>query len=975
MPARVERPDADHRDYLPLRLDNGLRVTLVSDPECERAAAALSVRAGSLLDPEDLPGLAHLCEHMVFLGTERYPDEDFCDFLARRGGDANAYTGETIANFFLGVSPEHLESALGRFCQLFVAPLFRETSLSREVLAVDSEHAKNRRSDAWRLRQLLKGDANPRHPFSRFSVGCAETLRDAPAREGVSVRQRLLDFHGRYYSANLMCAVLLGRQSVADLELLARETFGAIPDKGTPPPEVLEPTFALAGWPRLVRVLPVEDARAAVFHFSLPQQSPARWRTKPQRYACRLLGREGAGSLHACLRARGLATELLAGIALDEAGACVLEVTVRLTTRGAERLPRVGECLFAYVRLLQQSPVSKELFEEARALDALRFRFRSLAGPVTTARVLARDMQEGLPDEKLLSGHSRAWDFDKGHIEEVFSMLTCARLRLTLALRAFGDDECPETERWYGTRYGAGPLPEAWHQRWEAARTGVAAADFAFALPGRNPFVPEDLVVRQASAAPVFPRVVRPSVAEALPPGVLQVHVRRDDVFRVPRTCLGVEFYCPWCAESLSNQTASAAWARSVVERLSDDLHDAGAAGLSLELRAGPHGLTVRAAGYRDKLPLLLRRTTEAMAALDEVPELTWWVVRTAMERELTNAAEAHRPQRQALEWQRRVLRQNHATAAERLERLVALEREDLRGVSRRLLERCRAEVLLQGDVAEGAEVEEVVAALLPALRDARAPEALPALGVAALPEGSRTLLRLRGADSAAREGAVLVTLQVAEATSVEAATLCELVEAILAQRCFDELRTRQQLGYLVALAAYADDVGFCGLTITVQSARPPAEVHRRIDAWLEGALRDLAEEDEELRGYVEALRARKRSRPSGLEEEFERNWREVSGRAFRFERREEAAAFLGREDALGVLRDFVRERLQTAPRLAVEISASESDEAKSDEAVPYAGASVVLESLEDVEAFRARLRFVPPVRASGSCLRDVRRS
>ena len=44
---------------------------LVSDPACDHAAAAMDVSVGSASDPEELPGLAHFLEHMLFLGTEK----------------------------------------------------------------------------------------------------------------------------------------------------------------------------------------------------------------------------------------------------------------------------------------------------------------------------------------------------------------------------------------------------------------------------------------------------------------------------------------------------------------------------------------------------------------------------------------------------------------------------------------------------------------------------------------------------------------------------------------------------------------------------------------------------------------------------------------------------------------------------------------------------------------------------------------
>jgi secreted Zn-dependent insulinase-like peptidase len=89
----VRKRALDERDYKSLTLDNGLRVLLVSDPKSNRSAAAIDVNVGYFSDPKELPGLAHFCEHMSFLGTKKYPqEEEFSTFLAANGGSSNAYT-------------------------------------------------------------------------------------------------------------------------------------------------------------------------------------------------------------------------------------------------------------------------------------------------------------------------------------------------------------------------------------------------------------------------------------------------------------------------------------------------------------------------------------------------------------------------------------------------------------------------------------------------------------------------------------------------------------------------------------------------------------------------------------------------------------------------------------------------------------------------------------------------------------------
>jgi len=89
----IMKPPLDDRDYETYILDNGLRVLLCSDPSSNEAAAAMDVHVGACSDPDDVPGLAHFCEHMLFLGTEKYPIEDsFETFLSSNGGSSNAFT-------------------------------------------------------------------------------------------------------------------------------------------------------------------------------------------------------------------------------------------------------------------------------------------------------------------------------------------------------------------------------------------------------------------------------------------------------------------------------------------------------------------------------------------------------------------------------------------------------------------------------------------------------------------------------------------------------------------------------------------------------------------------------------------------------------------------------------------------------------------------------------------------------------------
>ncbi len=187
-------------------LSNSLRVLLISDPKSNISAASMEVAAGSFSDPPEAEGLAHFCEHMLFLGTKKYPDEHvYSNYQSTHGGGDNAFTSTQETNYYFSVNSDSLEHALDLFAQFFIAPLFNASSVQDEVHAVNSEHEKNLQSDGWKLWQLLKHVSNPEHPFHMFSTGTLSTLNSSR----VDLLQLLHNYYNSSYSANTVSTCTL----------------------------------------------------------------------------------------------------------------------------------------------------------------------------------------------------------------------------------------------------------------------------------------------------------------------------------------------------------------------------------------------------------------------------------------------------------------------------------------------------------------------------------------------------------------------------------------------------------------------------------------------------------------------------------------------------------------------------------------------------------------------------------------------
>lgn len=224
----ITKSQQDAKNYRGLILrENGMKVMLVSDPTAERAAVCLAVEVGHMSDPPDIPGLAHLLEHVLFLGSEKYPsDAEFRTFISDNGGKTNAQTFADVTKYFFDIMPDRLPEALDRFSQMFIAPIFNEYSIIREISAVNSEHEKNFASDSWRNRMVHKTLSHPSHPYSHFSTGSTQTLLEHPRKLGLNIKLELVRFYKRLYrSANLMTLSIVSNKSLNDLEKMTREYF------------------------------------------------------------------------------------------------------------------------------------------------------------------------------------------------------------------------------------------------------------------------------------------------------------------------------------------------------------------------------------------------------------------------------------------------------------------------------------------------------------------------------------------------------------------------------------------------------------------------------------------------------------------------------------------------------------------------------------------------------------------------------
>ena len=211
------------------------------------------------------------------------------------------------------INADHFSDALDRFAPFFTDPLFDANYVDRERNAVESEYQLKYKKDSRRQWDVLREIANPDHPLSKFTVGNHDTLAD---NQFSDVRLELIDFYNKYYSANLMKLVLLGKESLDELDALARDKFSSIDNKEKQIEDYQAPYINSSVLPMRVNVTPLKDTRELGLLFEIPKLSPY-WAYKPAQYLASMIGYEGEGSLLQSLKARGWANSLSAGLMLE----------------------------------------------------------------------------------------------------------------------------------------------------------------------------------------------------------------------------------------------------------------------------------------------------------------------------------------------------------------------------------------------------------------------------------------------------------------------------------------------------------------------------------------------------------------------------------------------------------------------------------------------------------------------------------
>ncbi|HGH5977264.1 TPA: pitrilysin [Kluyvera georgiana] len=589
----IRKSEKDTRQYQAITLDNKMVVLLVSDPQAVKSLSALVVPVGSLEDPDSHPGLAHFLEHMTLMGSKHYPQPDsLSEFLKLHGGSHNASTAPYRTAFYLEVENDALQGAVDRLADAIAEPLLDKKYADRERNAVNAELTMARSRDGMRMAQVSAETINPAHPGARFSGGNLETLSDKP---NSPVYESLLAFRNKYYSANLMKAVIYSNKPLPELAHIAAQTYGRVPNKSIERPEITVPVVTDAQKGIVIHYVPALPRKVLRVEFRIDNNS-AQFRSKTDELITYLIGNRTPGTLSDWLQKQGL----VEGIRADSdpvvnGNSGVLAISATLTDKGLANRDQVVAAIFSYLDMLRQKGVDKSYFDELAHVLDLDFRYPSINRDMDYVEWLA-DTMIRVPVEHTLDAVNIADRYDAQAIKDRLAMMTPQNARIW-----YISPKEPHNKVAYfvDAPYQVDKISADTFAKWQKA-----ADDITLTLPQLNPYIPDDFTRIKNEKSYAHPELI---IDE---PNLRLVYMPSRYFAAEPKADITMILRNPQAMDSAKNQVMFALndyLAGIALDQLSNQ---AAVGGISFSTGAN-NGLMLNANGYTQRLPQLFSALLE----------------------------------------------------------------------------------------------------------------------------------------------------------------------------------------------------------------------------------------------------------------------------------------------------------------------------------------------------------------------------
>ncbi|CAL8126552.1 unnamed protein product [Orchesella dallaii] len=949
----------DPKNYLALVLENGLQLLLVSDNECDKAAVSLSVGVGSMTDPDDIPGLAHLCEHLLSKEVNDSPGhKPFSSIIAENGGMFNAFTARDQTNFHFDIDPLVFSEAVERFTNFFLqTPTLSEKVVEKEINIIDAEHLSKENKDAWRKMAVEASTSKKDHPHFKFSTGNKATLSDIPKQKGINVQKAAHDFRSKYYVSRLMNVAVYARSTLENLEKLCAPLFSKIPDnKNAKLPQWNEWPYGTNELGRQFDIVSLADIRDFYIVFPIENTRPF-YKTFPHGYLTRLIGNKGLGSLHSYLYEKQWVENSYISTSIPGRGYGELSIGFQLTKEGLNYMDEIALHTFQYIKMMKDNGPQLYFWKEMQEILCLQFLYQDREIPVDFVQRIT-NLMHVYPLLDVLSIGYIVTDFEPVLIEKYLGYLHPRNSRIISVCRRNGErreEFCQD--HWYGAKYSVKVFTEEQIKKWETCQ----ALD-SFYLPVKNKFIPTNFALKRNGKTIVNTRLSwSPTLLHDTP--LHKAWFLEDNEFETAKGVVRLEIFSPLPMFDPLSQNLNQVWFLMLKNLLSEEFYQASVAGCYNEIKPTLYGVEVSVSGYSHKLLILMEEVFLRIIQSLDSPSNTkhFAAVKDRYASGLSNFKNLL-PHNIATYYLSLILREKRFSYEELLEAIADTSEENWSHYVTSFFFRSHFEWFIYGNFTR-TETESFLKSCMHHIEKRwntrpLLPSQLPRLREICIPSGTQYAFK----EVTSQLGNACAVFMQTGILTIKESMILEIIDQIIYEPLFTQLRNNEQIGYIVRSSVRRSN-GCQGLLIFVQGNKDPTLMSERIHFVMDkiGKMVENMQETE-FNQHKNAVRVRKSERPRHMLALLNKLWdNEIFTRRYdfgRIERELKVLDLLRHDELIPFYKKYFSEILALRKIIEVHLRSDRKSESTtlgdSEESVRTKDGSRKVVAITDIDKWKA---------------------
>lgn len=198
-------------------LPNGLTIVAEQMP-VDAVNLNVWMKVGSAVEPDEINGMAHFLEHMVFKGTPRIKSGEFEKLIEERGAVTNAATSHDYTHYYITTAPKDFAQLAPLQLDVVINPSIPDDAFERERLVVLEEIRRSEDNPSRRIFRRAMETAFERLPYRRQVLGPTSVIEQVKP-------QQMRDFHDQWYQPSSTVAVAVGNLPVDNLIEIVAEGF------------------------------------------------------------------------------------------------------------------------------------------------------------------------------------------------------------------------------------------------------------------------------------------------------------------------------------------------------------------------------------------------------------------------------------------------------------------------------------------------------------------------------------------------------------------------------------------------------------------------------------------------------------------------------------------------------------------------------------------------------------------------------